>query len=66
MSGQPDPFRDAEAWLAERGVLREPVTRPGAPPLPAEPHAAGPHAAETHAAETHAAETHAAETHAAG
>jgi regulatory protein len=26
------PFKDAEAWLAERGVPREPVMRPAAPP----------------------------------
>ncbi len=28
----PPPFRDAEAWLAARGVRREPVTRPASSP----------------------------------
>jgi regulatory protein len=32
--GDTGPFKDAEAWLAERGVPREPVTRPAAPPGP--------------------------------
>jgi regulatory protein len=35
----PPPFRDAEAWLAERGIEREPLRIPPAPPPdePAEP-----------------------------
>lgn len=31
MAGDAAPFKDAEAWLAERGVPREPVVRPTAP-----------------------------------
>lgn len=35
----PSPFRDAESWLAERGIQREPVTRPPSAPPSAPPDA---------------------------
>lgn len=34
MGGHTGPFKDAEQWLAERGVPREPVTRPPEVPAP--------------------------------
>lgn len=44
--GEPKPFRDAEAWLAERGVPREPI-RVGAPPDASPDAPAGPAAQDT-------------------
>jgi regulatory protein len=41
VGGQSGPFKDAEAWLAERGVPREPVTRPPAPDEAAPPDGSG-------------------------
>jgi regulatory protein len=45
----PPPFRDAEAWLAERGIEREPIRIPPAPASsdPGEPASAHPGAAPT-------------------
>lgn len=49
MAGDTGPFKDAETWLAERGVPREPVTRP--PGAPAADDAPPPSGTESVAAE---------------